>query len=99
MGATDATLEIVGTLPELKSLSMDAVRITDDGLKHVGKLTQLTRLRIPGTPISDEGLKHLEGLTKLEHLLLKNVKNVTAGGVAALQKALPNCTIEWDGPM
>jgi len=39
------------------------------------------------------GLAHLKGLTKLQTLDINSTK-VTKAGVAALQKALPNCKIK-----
>jgi hypothetical protein len=46
--------------------------------------------------ISDAGLEHIKELTTLTELHLKDTR-VTAAGVAALQLALPNCKVEWDG--
>jgi len=51
-------------------------------------------LVLQGSHISDEGLKHLEGLTSLRRLWLV-CPQVTAEGVERLQKALPNCAIEY----
>jgi len=42
-------------------------------------------------------LTPLQNCTSLELLTISNTK-VTAAQVAALQKALPNCKIEWDEP-
>ncbi len=55
----------------------------------------LMYLDCSGTPMSD--LSPLEGCKSLGTLHIKHTQ-VTAAGVAALQKALPNCKIEWDGP-
>ena len=65
-------------------------------LAELTGLANLIILRIAGTQVSDAGLEHLKGLTKLGELNLTGTK-VTATGVASLQKALPNCKIEWDG--
>jgi len=46
--------------------------------------------------VTDARLKHLAGMKKMEVLLL-NKTQVTAEGVAELQKALPNCNIYWRG--
>ena len=48
------------------------------------------------TSVSD--LTPLERCQSLKSLSVKNNSKVTAAGVAALQKALPNCKIEWDDP-
>jgi hypothetical protein len=42
-------------------------------------------------------LSPLEDCKNLRELKVTKTK-VTAASVAALQKALPNCKIEWDGP-
>ena len=44
------------------------------------------------TQVTDADLAHLSGLTALEELYLSDTQ-VTSGGVAELQKALPNCRI------
>ena len=55
----------------------------------------LTGLLCVHSPVSDlSPLQDCKSLTKLE---VGNTK-VTASGVAALQKALPKCKIEWDDP-
>jgi hypothetical protein len=43
------------------------------------------------------GLKQISGMANLRELQRRGTK-VTAIGVAALQKALPNCKIDWDDP-
>ncbi len=55
----------------------------------------LVELIFYSTPISD-----LSPLEDCKNLTLLNVKStkVTPASVAALQKALPNCKIQWDDP-
>jgi Leucine-rich repeat (LRR) protein len=53
----------------------------------------LSVLDCKGTQISD--LSPLQDCKSLEHLIVNNTK-VTPTGVAALQKAVPNCKIYWD---
>jgi hypothetical protein len=55
----------------------------------------LTYLNCGGTQVSD--LSPLEDCKQLEGLKALGTK-VTPATVAALQKALPNCKIEWDDP-
>ena len=43
--------------------------------------------------MEDGGLEHLKTMTGLKQLSLGNTK-VTAGGIAELKKALPECKIE-----
>jgi hypothetical protein len=54
------------------------------------------RPSLAGCTFSDAGLKHLAGLSNLTQLDLTGTQ-VTADGVAGLQKALPKCKIE-SGP-
>lgn len=58
---------------------------------------------MPLTTLFLDNNKHISDLAPLEHCPnLKRVRatgiNVTAADVAALQKTLPNCKIEWDDP-
>ena len=75
----------------LTSLWFPATKITDLGpLRGM----PLTELKCAGTPVSD--LSSLQNCTSLRSIYLHNTK-VTPAGVAALQNALPNCKIDWDG--
>ena len=72
--------------------------ISDDGAAHLAGLKSLQRLMLfnqehPGG-ITDRGLSHFRGLTRLQELDLRG-NQVTASGVAELQKALPDCKIVW----
>jgi hypothetical protein len=55
----------------------------------------LTNLSCGGTNVADLAL--LQAIPTLTVLKVR-VSKVTSAGVAALQKALPNCKIEWDDP-
>ncbi len=55
----------------------------------------LHELSCENTPVSD--LLPLAGVPTLYTLSVKSTK-ITAAGVAALQRALPNCKIDWDDP-
>ena len=57
--------------------------------------SQLKVLSLQGTKVTDAGLKHLTALTGLETLNLGKTQ-VTPGGVAQLQKALPKCKVRTD---
>ena len=46
--------------------------------------------------LDDPALTPLGEMRNLKVLQLQGTK-VTAAGIATLQKALPNCSIEWDG--
>ncbi len=72
-------------------------KATDKDLPTLAQLAGLAELNLIGADVSDAGLDQLRDLRTLEKLNLHQT-NVTAAGVAALQKALPNCKIEWVGP-
>jgi len=89
-------LSALNNQPALVDLSLGCPTLTDLLAKNLAELKQLQRLSLAGSSLGDAGIKHLEGLTNLQWIDLRNTK-VTASGVAALQKALPQCKIEWDG--
>jgi Leucine-rich repeat (LRR) protein len=92
----DAGLAQLRHWPQLRALYLSENDITDAGLTQLKTLTRLNNLRLAKTKITDAGLIELETLKSLTTLHLQGTK-VTAAGIAKLQKALPNCTIEWDG--
>jgi hypothetical protein len=84
-----------GDLKKVKELILSGTKLTDEGLKEVTKLSNLSRLSLQvNNGITDEGLKEVTKLTQLERVQLYATK-VTAEGVDELQKALPECTIDW----
>jgi serine/threonine protein kinase/Leucine-rich repeat (LRR) protein len=89
---TDAGL---ANLTDLNVLFLNNTPVTDAGLVHLKELTGLTELSLNNTAVGDEGLKHLHALTNLRVVYITKT-NVTAAGVAALAKALPDCTIYSD---
>ena len=90
---TDEGLVHLTGMTDLRALDLTlCTNVTDAGLVHLKQLTKLEELVLNGTQITDAGLVHLAGLTKLK--LISLPKQVTDAGIAELQKALPNCTIE-----
>jgi Leucine Rich repeat len=95
--ATPAGLRPLTKLLKLDLLNFgDSEKIGNDHLEVVGEMTRLASLSLSQTAVTDAGLPHLRKLVKLEVLYLRGTK-VTAAGVADLQKALPECKIDWDG--
>ena len=83
--------------PTLRVLDLNGTQVSDIGLKHLASIPTLESLELRDTPISDEGLRHLYGLEQMQTVDLRNNgERLTAKGVAALQKALPDCVIEHD---
>ena len=84
---TDADLEPLSgyleTLPNLKTLSLYDMQVTDAGLEHLKGLTKLEYLTLWYTQVSDAGLVHLQGLTKLKGLNLCGTQ-VTDDGLEQL---------------
>ncbi len=91
---TDAGLAQLKGLTELRWLNLWNTQVTDAGLDHLKGLNGLQLLNLGNTKVGDAGLKRLEGLTALDWLGLEQT-GVTDAGVAGLQRALPNCQIEW----
>jgi Leucine-rich repeat (LRR) protein len=85
-------------LVHLKGLQVTYLTIPDDartdlGLKHyLAALETKNALYLQRWKITDAGLVHLKGLTGLQKLSLP--EQITDAGIAALQKALPDCKID-----
>ena len=91
---TDDGLACLPQLPKLHGLHLADTHVTDSGLKHLHRFADLLQLSLDGCRVSDTGLEHLRGLANLE-LLNLTYTDVTPEGVKKLQKALPNCKIEY----
>jgi len=87
----------VSELLPLQGMDLKDVAIAHTPVKAISSLKgmPIATLSCEHTNVSD--LAPLEECTRLTSLLVKATK-VTPTQVAALQKALPNCKIEWDGP-
>lgn len=92
---SDADLEVLTHVPDVIAYDFGMSNLTNQGLASLKGMKELQVLNLYGTPIGDEGLKHLETLTGLKNLTLKRTA-VTAAGVSALRKVLPNCSILRD---
>jgi hypothetical protein len=91
-GVTDAGLKHLEKLTELEVLEVNG-KVTDAGLMYLRNLTELRELYLYGTDITDAGLEHLTRLKRLRVLDL-TATDVSAAGLAELQKALPDVKIE-----
>jgi len=76
---TDATLEAVGRLTDVKWLNLRQTEVTKGGLEHLKELTNLQSLSIENTRVTDAGMEHMKGLTKLRSLSLRNTGITDAG--------------------
>jgi F-box/leucine-rich repeat protein 14 len=97
---TAARLKIVARARGLEGLGLTDTAIidstiTDEGLAELKGLRDLKYLHLDGAALTDAGLHHFEGMKKLRQLDLGCCRNVTDAGVARLQKALPQCRINY----
>jgi hypothetical protein len=80
---TDADLEQLQGLTQLRTLNLYDTRVTDAGMRYVGGLSSLETLYLNDTAVTDAGLQYLQGLTHLQELGLNNTR-VTDAGLASL---------------
>lgn len=76
---TDAQLEHVKTLTDLRWLDLHDTQVTDAGLEHLKRLTNLHKLWLWGTQITDAGLEYVKGFTTLQSLALGDTQVTDAG--------------------
>ena len=81
-------------MAELERLDLQETFVGDSGLNSLKELLALKSLRLRRTIVSDSGAGQLHGLSRLDFVDLAETK-VTRQGVDALQRALPNCKIEY----
>ncbi len=84
---TDADLDHLKPLEDLRILNLSGSRVTDAGLEKLTGFKRLKFLYLFQTEITDAGLKHLERLPRLEVLCLDQTL-MTDAGVRSLE-ALP----------
>jgi Leucine-rich repeat (LRR) protein len=81
---TDAALEGLKELKQLRFISLRDTRVSDAGLASLKGLTQLNGLNLSRTNVSGAGLENLSGLPQLQSLELEGA-NISDAGVAALK--------------
>jgi len=86
-------LKHLANLTNLEIIQLARTRLDDADLLELRRLTRCQHLDLAGTAVSDVGLQSLAGLTSLQRLIIRDTR-VTDRGIAALQAALPDCTIE-----
>jgi hypothetical protein len=87
---TDAGLEHLKGLTQLRTLNLIGTPVTDAGLEHLKGLTQLEELDLCGTEVTDTSMEYLKGLRQLRTLCLFGRPITDAGlvrlmGLARLQ--------------
>src|SRR5262249_23705489 len=99
---TDAGLDKLADLPELRQLSVDSRLITDAGIGHLKRLPKLEHISLRATRLSDESLRHLAEIKTLTRIDLHGSgepgyspgRLYTTDGVERL-KALPKLRTLW----
>lgn len=92
----DASLTVLGGMPDLEVLSLAGTNTTDYGLRHLRTLTRLTSLNLSDTGVTDEGLVGLDAAVGLTDLFLANV-SVGAPTVARLGHLTQLRTLDLSG--
>jgi hypothetical protein len=76
---TDATLDYLADMPQLRELDLNDTKVTDAGLAKLAKIDTLTILRLKNTAITEEGFReHLMPLPGLRELDLRGTKVASA---------------------
>ena len=94
----DDRLAALAQIKSLEKVFLVNANLTPDQCVAIAKsMPQLNGMSLEENKLlDDEAIQPFHAMTKLASLKLNGTK-VTATGVAALQKALPNCKIHWDG--
>ncbi|MCE9552953.1 MAG: hypothetical protein K8T91_06195 [Planctomycetes bacterium] len=87
---TDADLEHLKCLAEMRWLNLFNTKITDAGLENLKGLSKLERLELGSAAyVTDAGLEHLKGLTQLRGVYLGGTQ-ISDQGEARLRRSLPS---------
>jgi hypothetical protein len=76
---SDAGLEHLKGLSQLRWLKLNHTHVSDAGLEHLEGLPHLEQLDLSGTKVTDAGLQHLEGLPRLREVWLDDTQITDAG--------------------
>jgi Leucine-rich repeat (LRR) protein len=70
-GISGPGLDVLGELPNLKSLTLSGSIATDANMAHLSELGAIQELRIYNAPLTDAGLRHLYNLDSVESLEIR----------------------------
>ncbi|HEY5311934.1 MAG TPA: SUMF1/EgtB/PvdO family nonheme iron enzyme, partial [Pirellulales bacterium] len=82
---TDADLERLGELSDLKELKINGTPIGDAGLAHLAGLVHLRVLYLHSTKITNAGLKHLAGMHEMQRIYFSGARAVGDAGLTILE--------------
>jgi Leucine-rich repeat (LRR) protein len=83
---SDAGLQYIGQMTELRGLILSSTRVTAHGMKHLAGLKHLEALDLSWTDVSGGGMENLKDLVQLRYLGLgyTRITNAAAEPLAAL---------------
>ena len=87
----------LSTLSPLHGMNLTYLNCSDSQVSDLLPIEEMPLMQLHCRTTSVSDLLPLFSVRTLSHLDVRGTK-VTAAQVAALQKALPNCKIEWDDP-
>jgi hypothetical protein len=96
MWITDATIGYLAASEDLRHLDLRYDKIGDAGVSRLKGFAHLEELELAATSVTDAGLACLSGLKELRYLDVRDTK-ATAEGVRKIERALPDCEVEFEG--
>jgi len=92
-GITDASMDLIASMPNLRRLSLSATNVGDAGLARLAGHATLAELVLSQTSVTDAGLESLASMAGLARVYLWHT-GVTSEGVAALRARRPELLID-----
>jgi len=90
---TDAGMQSIAAVTELRELRMEGRAVTARGLEALKRLTRLERLQLQGCKrLTDDAASVLGSMTQLQILDLKD-SSLSEQAVTRVRAALPNCQV------
>ena len=77
--AASELIRHLGSIPELRSVSIAKVDLSEEQLTLIGQLNDLVYLSLQSCNVSDEDLRHLSGLTNLKTLVVAGKPTPVSG--------------------
>ena len=90
---TDDGMPYVGRLKSLRWLDLAHTRVNGRGFHRLARLEQLEALNLSYSPVRDKALRSVERTQTLRYVSVYGCRYLTRSGVAAFQKASPNCEL------
>ncbi len=94
-GITDATLELIASMPALRTLDLRDTAITDEGLAKLASHAALEELVLVGTKVSERSLATVRSLPKLTRLYVWNT-SIPRDPLVALRAERPTLLADAD---